>query len=232
MTFFDGFSRKPRAAARARSPSATGLRVCDSRVVPRTMTGVSNCSEISNASRVKSSASWASLGSSTGTVASCAVDARVLLVLRAVNAGIVAHGEHQPAVHADVGLRHEGVGGDVEADMLHGGERALAGERSADRHVERDLFVGRPLRVQVLGRVVGQRFEDFGARRAGIGGGDLDAGLPGAARDRFVAGQRADVFGLAAGCSAASSAACIAYPPAGRCLVDSSRHHPLIAGRT
>ena len=123
-----------------------------------------------------------------------AVNARVLFVLRGVNAGIVADGEHQPAVHADISLRHEGVGGDVEADMFHGGERAAAGEARADGDVERDLFVGRPLRVQVFRRIVGERLEDFRARRARIGGGDLDARLPGAARDRFVAGQGPDIL--------------------------------------
>ena len=116
-----------------------------------------------------------------------------------MNAGIVADGEHQPAVHADIGLRHEGVGGDVEADMFHGGERAAAGEGRADGDVKRDLFVGRPLRVQVFRRIVGERLEDFRARRARIGGGDLHAGLPGAARDRFVAGQGPDILGAILG---------------------------------
>ena len=76
-------SRGSRAtAAPCASPTATGLRVCDSRVVPRTITRVSNCSEISKASRVRSSASCASLGSSTGTVANWRKCRRVLLVLR------------------------------------------------------------------------------------------------------------------------------------------------------
>ncbi len=70
ITFFDGFSMKARVGGSLRSPSTTGLRVCESRVVERTITGVSKVSESSNASRVNSSASWASLGSSTGTVAS------------------------------------------------------------------------------------------------------------------------------------------------------------------
>ena len=121
---------------------------------------------------------------------------RVLLVLRAMNPGIVAHGEHQPAVHPDIGLRHERVGGDVEADMFHGGERAPAGKGGADRNIKRDLFVGRPLRVQVLSRIAGQGLENFGAGRAGIGGGDFHAGFPGAARDRFIAGQRPNLFRL------------------------------------
>ena len=95
-----------------------------------------------------------------------------------MDARIVAHREHQPAVDADIGQRHEGVGGDVEADMLHRRKRAAAGEGRADRDVERDLFVGRPLRVQVLDRIGGEVFQDFGAGRAGIGGGDLARRLP------------------------------------------------------
>ena len=82
MTFFEGFSMNGRGGGSLRSPSATGLRVCESRVVLRTITGVSKVSDRSNARRVKSSASCASLGSRIGTVASDAVDARVLFVLR------------------------------------------------------------------------------------------------------------------------------------------------------
>ncbi len=81
--------------------------------------------------------------------------------------------------------------------MLHGGERTLPGEGSAHHHIEGDLFIGRPLGVEVFGRIGGQGFEDFRARRAGISGSDLNAGLPGAARDRLVTGQWAQLIGLA-----------------------------------
>ena len=64
-----GESMKPLAATLLRGPTRTALRVCDSRVVERTITGVSNASEISNASLMKSCASCASDGSSTGTPA-------------------------------------------------------------------------------------------------------------------------------------------------------------------
>ena len=103
MTFFDGFSMNGRGGGSLRSPIATGLRVCDSRVVLRTITGVSNSlrqiegqlGEIERLLRI------ARLEHRHG--GERAVNARVLLVLRAVNAGIVAHGEDQPAVHADIG---------------------------------------------------------------------------------------------------------------------------------
>ena len=70
MTFLDGFSMKGRCGGSWRSPIATALRVCDSRVVARTITGVSKSSDRSKASLVKSNASCASLGSRIGTVAS------------------------------------------------------------------------------------------------------------------------------------------------------------------
>ena len=137
----------------SRGPTRTALRVCDSRVVERTITGVSNVSEISKASLTKSCASCASLGSSDRHAGEAREQAGVLLVLRGMEARIVADHDHQAGVRADVGLRHQRVGGDVEADVLHRRERANAGQRGADRHVERDLLVGRPFGVEVGGGI-------------------------------------------------------------------------------
>ena len=75
--------------------------------------------------------------------------------------------------------------------MLHRSERPAPGKRCPHRHIEGDLLVGRPLGVDILGRIGCQGFKDFGAGRAGIGSGDLDARFPGAPRNRFVAGERA-----------------------------------------
>ena len=69
ITFFFGSSRKARGAGTWRVPSRTTLRVCDSRVVLRMITGVSNRSLNSKAKRVNSSASCASDGSRQGTMA-------------------------------------------------------------------------------------------------------------------------------------------------------------------
>ena len=71
--------------------------------------------------------------------------------------------------------------------MLHADEGPGAGHRGADRHLDGHLLVGRPLGVDVV--VLGQRLQDLGAGRAGVGGGEAHAGLPGAAGDRLVAGQ-------------------------------------------
>jgi hypothetical protein len=70
VTVFEDRSTKPLALGSWRGPTFTTLRVCDRRVVERTMTGVSKLSEMSNASLVKSCASCASEGSRQGTLAS------------------------------------------------------------------------------------------------------------------------------------------------------------------
>ena len=114
--------------------------------------------------------------------------------------------------------------------MFHGGERAPAGKGGADRNVERDLFVGRPLGVQIRGRIAGQCLEDFSARRAGIGGSDFHAGFPGAARDRFVTGQRPNIFRLL-GRSFGSVHTCVhLFPPTADFAVLANNHR-LIGGR-
>ena len=57
------------------------------------------------------------------------VVAAVLLVLGAVAAGIVGGEQHQARVDAGVGGAHEGVGGHVDAHVLHGDEAAHASQR-------------------------------------------------------------------------------------------------------
>ncbi len=155
---------------------------------------MSNVSESSKASLTKSCASCASLGSSAGTPAKRANRRVSCSFCEEWRPGSSQTTITRPACDADVGLRHQRIGGDVEADVLHRRERANAGERRADRHVERDLLVGRPLGVDLVGGEAREGFEDLGRRRAGIGGGDPHARLPGAARDRLVAHQRRDLF--------------------------------------
>ncbi len=70
ITFFLVSSRNPRGGGTSRAPRRTTLRVCDSRVVLRIITGVSKRSLSSKAKRVNSSASCASDGSRQGTMAS------------------------------------------------------------------------------------------------------------------------------------------------------------------
>jgi hypothetical protein len=108
---------------------------------------------------------------------------------------IVADDQHQPAMGADIGLRHQRVGRDVEPDMLHRDHGAHARQRGADGDVERHLLVDRPFGGDVGGGIFLEGFENLGRGGAGIGAGDLDARLPRPARDGLVAHQRQRVLG-------------------------------------
>ena len=118
----------------------------------------------------------------------CGVVAGVLLVLRGVHAGVVGDENHQAAANAGVRQREERIGGDVEADVLHGDERRGAGQRDAGGDLERDLLVGRPLGVDAGERA--EALEDLRRRRAGIAHADRGTGFPGTLRDRFVSRQQ------------------------------------------
>ena len=118
--------------------------------------------------------------------------ARVLLVLRAVHRRVVGDGDDEPAVRARHREIHERVGGDVEPDVLHRDQRALAGIGDAGALLQRDLLVGRPqaadgqarpLRVGLDG------LEDLRRRRSRIGVRGADAGVDRPARDGLVSQQ-------------------------------------------
>ena len=113
------------------------------------------------------------------------VVAVVLLVLRAVHAGVVRRDDHDTALQTHVGRGEERVGGHVQAHVLHADQCPAACHRGPDAHFHGHLLVGRPLAVDVV--VVGERLEDLGAGRARIGRGQLDPRLPGSARDSLVA---------------------------------------------
>jgi hypothetical protein len=119
--------------------------------------------------------------------------AGILLVLGGGQAHVVRHGHHQTTADPNEGLGHEGVRGHVQADVFHGAEGAAPRQGGADGHFQGDLFVDRPLRVEVC--VGGCVFEDFRRGRAGVGRRDPAAGFPGAAGDGLVARHKA-TFGL------------------------------------
>jgi hypothetical protein len=114
--------------------------------------------------------------------------ARILLVLRRGQADVVGDGDHQAAADAGQGHRHQRVGSDVHADMLHRAEAARTGHRRAESDFERDLLVDRPLAVKV--GIAGQTFEHLGRRRPRIGGRDAHPRFPHGARHGLVAGHQ------------------------------------------
>ncbi len=130
------------------------------------------------------------------------VVAAVLLVLRGVHLRIVGRHQHQPAPHPGVGEGEEGIGGNVDADVLHASQGAGAAERGADGNFEGDLLVRRPGGVDF--RIIDDVFENFGTGSARIGGGDLDPRLEGAAGNGFITGENGLIhsfsFNLSGGC--------------------------------
>jgi hypothetical protein len=73
------------------------------------------------------------------------VVAVVLLVLAGGHARVVGGDDDQAAIDIGVGGGEQGVGGDVEAHVLHGHQGAAAGEGHAEAHFQGHLLVGRPL---------------------------------------------------------------------------------------
>ena len=122
-----------------------------------------------------------------GDAAEGGVEARVLLVLGRVAGGVVRGQEHEACVHAGGRGGHEGVGGNVDAHVLHRDERAHAGDGGAQAHLEGDLLVGGPLAVDAV--LAHERLERLGGRRAGVADANRDARLPGALGDGLVSGH-------------------------------------------
>ena len=76
--------------------------------------------------------------------------AGVLLVLRGVHARVVGHHDDHARVHPGVGDGEQGVGGHIEAHMLHAAEGAAARQGGAEGSLHGHLFVGGPLAVDVV----------------------------------------------------------------------------------
>ena len=75
--------------------------------------------------------------------------ARVLFGLRGKRPRIITHDHDESAHDACVRRAQQRIARDVQADLLHGDRRALAGPTRRERNFERDLFVDRPLDVGV-----------------------------------------------------------------------------------
>ncbi len=76
--------------------------------------------------------------------------ATVLFVLRRMHARIIGDHQHQTGVDAGVGQSQQGIGGDIDADMLHGGQGTTAGNGSTNSRFEGDFFVGGPFAVHFV----------------------------------------------------------------------------------
>ncbi len=151
MTYFSALKRMAVRSSTSRGSSrfTTDLE-WETRVVERRKTGVSNFSLISKASLMNSFASWLSAGSSMGILANLRIVAVVLFVLGAVQRRVVGGDDDQGAVGPRIAGCKQGIGRDIDADMLHDHHRPGAGQSSADSDLHGDLFVGRPFRIDPL----------------------------------------------------------------------------------
>ncbi len=120
------------------------------------------------------------------------VIAVVLLVLAGEERRVVGADDDHAALDPDVGQGHEGVGGHVQAHVLHGGEHPPAAGRGAGRHLQGYLLVDRVFEGQV--RLPGDfvaPVADFRGRGAGVGGDQGHPRLQGAPDDGLIAQQQA-----------------------------------------
>jgi hypothetical protein len=117
------------------------------------------------------------------------VKTAVLLVLRAVHAGVIGRDDDQAAIGAGQGRAHKRVGGDVEANVLHRDQSAFPGKRDAQGFFKSDLLVDRPGGDESLGfgRGLDQVFHDLGGGSPGIGVAGAQTGMDGAQGDGFIA---------------------------------------------
>ena len=109
----------------------------------------------------------------------------VLLILGAVQAGIVGHNGYHSAVASDIGEGIKRICRHIQSHHLHGAERSHSADGSADRHFCRHFLVGSPLRVNF--GILHQFLADLRAGRSGIGGRDLAAGFPHTSGNRRIA---------------------------------------------
>ena len=102
-----------------------------------------------------------------------------------MHAGIVRNCDDKSA--ADTCIRHgeQRIGRDVETDVFHTAKTAPARKRRAERDLQRYLFIGRPLAVNVI--VHGGVFRNFCTGGAGVGGQHFAARFIQAPCNRTVA---------------------------------------------
>jgi len=127
----------------------------------------------------------------TGNVCEVGEPATVLFVLRAVHPGVVGHGQHESTAGRDDSGVDERVCGDVQPDVFHRDQHALAGHRDTERFFVGGLLVGTP-RGQRAAFALGmlqQVLQDLGRGGAGIGVSRRDSGVHRAQRDGLVPQQ-------------------------------------------
>jgi len=112
-----------------------------------------------------------------------------------VHAGVVGDGKDEAPVGAGDGRIHERIGGNVETDVLHAHQGALAGPTHSQGLFVGDLFVGRPEGVDVA-RFFGaplDKLEDLGRGRSWVAVDTADPGVNCAETDGIVTEENLSV---------------------------------------
>ena len=91
----------------------------------------------------------------------------VLFILGRMHTRIVGRNKDKPAVDLHIGIGKKGIGGNVDADHLHGGKRAHPCNRFPDSGLHSHFFVRCPFGVDFCIRSC--IFQDFCTRCTRIG---------------------------------------------------------------
>ena len=111
----------------------------------------------------------------------------VLLILTGGHPRIVGRDHYQSPVQPNGGHGEQGVRGNIQPDVLHGDNGALAGKGDANRHFQRHFLVGRPLRSSAESF---EGFQYFRGGSAGIAGSERHVGVEGSHGYRLVTAQQ------------------------------------------
>ncbi len=119
-----------------------------------------------------------------GNMGRTRIEARVLLVLGGMHSGVVGGKNHETAVHSRIRRGEQGVGGHVDADVLHRGQHATTSGSRPQTNFDGNLFIWGPFGIHA--RQFGEGLHGLGRRGARIRHPDACSGFPRAARDGLV----------------------------------------------
>ena len=120
------------------------------------------------------------------------VVAAILLILRAVHAGVISHQHYQPAVYPRNPSVHKGIGRHIQPHVLEAYHSPFAGVRHPQRSLHGGLLVSRPLTVDVALRGSFRELHilhNLGRRRTRIGIHPRDSSIDSTLRYRLIAKQ-------------------------------------------
>ena len=115
----------------------------------------------------------------------------ILLVLAGEHARVVGAVHHEAPADAEIRQRAERIGGDVEADVLHGGQTVQAAHGRARNGFHRHFLVGGEIHAETARALqFVQQVAHFRGRGAGIAARVVEPGFIRAPHERLVAHEQ------------------------------------------